>query len=124
LSNAERHVVSGAKSDPGDAATLADVVRTDRHHHRTVAGDTDVAQAVKIVARAHQRLIWDRQRQLNRLRSILREFYPAALDAFGSELGDRDALAVLGRAPTPTVAARLSKSQLSAALRHGAGNGT
>lgn len=115
----ERHVLSGAKSDPGDAATLADVVRTDRHHHRTVAGDTDAAQAVKVVARAHQRLIWDRQRQLNRLRSILREFYPAALDAFGSELGDRDALAVLGRAPTPTIAARLSKSQLTATLRHG-----
>ncbi len=115
----ERHVVSGAKSDPGDAATLADVVRTDRHHHRLVAGDSEAAQAVKVVARAHQRLIWDRQRQLNRLRSVLREFYPGALAAFGTDLAHPDALAVLARASTPGVAARLSISTVSAALRRG-----
>jgi transposase len=33
----QRHGVSGAKSDPADAHTLADMVRTDRHHS-TVAG--------------------------------------------------------------------------------------
>jgi hypothetical protein len=115
----ERHVVSGAKSDPGDARVLADVVRTDRHVHRPVAGDSDLAQAVKVLARAHQRVIWDRQRQLNRLRSTLREFYPAALDAFGTDLAHSDALAVLGRAPTPALGAKLSMSALSAALRRG-----
>lgn len=57
---------------------LADLVRTDRHQHRPIAGDSDEAQAVKVLARAHHRLIWDRQRQLNRLRSVLREFFPAA----------------------------------------------
>jgi transposase len=97
---------SGAKSDPGDAKVLADLVRTDRHNHRPVAGDSDLAAAVKVLARAHQRLIWSRQRQVNSLRSTLREFYPAALDAFGTELAARDALAVLGRAPTPRGAAR------------------
>jgi transposase len=115
----ERHVVSGAKSDPGDAATLADMVRTDRHHHRTVAGDSEAAQGLKVIARAHQRLIWDRQRQVNRCRSALREFYPAALDAFGTDLAHPDALGVLGRAPTPGVGAKLSISALSAALRRG-----
>lgn len=115
----ERHVVSGAKSDPGDAATLADLVRTDRHHHRPIAGDTADAQAVKVIARAHQRLIWDRQRQLNRLRSILREFFPAALDAFGTDLAGHDALGLLARAPTPAAAARLSTSAIGAALRRG-----
>ncbi len=59
----ERHSVSGAKSDPGDDSTFADLVRTDRHHHRQVAGDTEGAQALKVLARAHQRLIWDRRRR-------------------------------------------------------------
>src|ERR1700731_4588049 len=57
----ERHAVSGAKSDAGDAHVLADLVRTDRHQHRPIAGDSVEAQAVKVLARAHQRLIWDRQ---------------------------------------------------------------
>ena len=30
----DRHQVSGAKSDAGDAKLLADLVRTDRHNHR------------------------------------------------------------------------------------------
>jgi transposase len=115
----ERHATSGAKSDQGDAATLADMVRTDRHHHRSVAGDSEAAQAVKVLARAHQRLIWDRQRQVNRCRSVLREFFPAALEAFGTDLGHGDATAVLGRAPTPAAAAKLSASQISSALRRG-----
>jgi transposase len=115
----ERHAVSGAKSDAGDAHVLADLVRTDRHQHRPIAGDSVEAQAVKVLARAHQRLIWDRQRQLNRLRSILREFFPGALAAFGTDLAHGDALAVLGRAPTPAEAARLSRSAIAAALRRG-----
>jgi transposase len=115
----DRHAVSGAKSDPGDAHMLADVVRTDRHQHRPIAGDSPAAQAVKVLARAHQRLIWDRQRQLNRLRSTLREFFPQALVAFGTDLAHPDALAVLGRASTPTLAAKLSVSAIGAALRRG-----
>jgi hypothetical protein len=49
----ERHTTSGAKSDPGDARVLADLVRTDRHHHRPVAGDSPTVEAVKVLARAH-----------------------------------------------------------------------
>jgi transposase len=108
---------SGAKSDAGDAKVLADLVRTDRHNHRPVAGDSDLAEAVKVLARAQQRLIWSRQRQVNSLRASLREFYPAALDAFGSDLAARDALAVLGRAPTPAAGRALSRSAIAAALR-------
>ena len=55
----ERHNVGGAKSDTGDAKVLADLVRTDRHNHRPIAGDSDTGDAVKILARAHQHLIWD-----------------------------------------------------------------
>lgn len=113
----DRHATSGAKSDPGDAKLLADLVRTDRHNHRPVAGDSKLAEATKLVARAHQTFIWDRQRHVNRLRSGLREFYPQALAAFGTELADRDAVAILSIAPTPELARRLSRSKIASALR-------
>jgi hypothetical protein len=112
----ERHSTSGAKSDPGDARVLAELARTDCHNHRPVAGDSDLAEVVKVLARAHQGLVWSRQRQLNQLRSTLREFYPAALAAF-EELGSTDALAVLALAPTPTLGRRLSQAKIAAALR-------
>lgn len=112
----DRHQVSGAKSDAADAKLLADLVRTDRHNHRPIAGDTPEVEAIKVLARAHQNLIWSRNRNTNALRSALREYYPAALEAFAS-LADRDALAILGRAPTPTDAARLSVSKIRSALK-------
>lgn len=102
----ERHTTSGAKSDPGDARVLADLVRTDRHHHRPVAGDSPTVEAVKVLARAHQALVWTRQRQVNQLRNALREYYPGALGAFGTDLASPDAVAVLAAAPTPPRAAR------------------
>jgi transposase len=112
----ERHVTSGAKSDPGDAKVLADLVRTDRQHHRPIAGDSELAEAIKALARAHQNLIWTRQRQAGQLRSTLREFYPGALAAF-DELTGRDALAVLHIAPTPTKGRALSRAKIASALR-------
>lgn len=63
----DRHSPSGAESDAGDAAVLASIVRTDRHHHRAVAGDTALAEGVKVLARAQQNLIWSRQREARRL---------------------------------------------------------
>jgi transposase len=113
----ERHSVSGAKSDTADAHTLADMVRTDAHQLRPVAGDTDQAEAIKVVARAHQALIWERTRHLLRLRSTLREFFPAALLAFGEDLASADALELLDAAPDPASAARLTTGQISAALQ-------
>ena len=114
----ERHTTSGAKSDPGDALVLAELARTDGHNHRPVAGDTELAETVKVLARAHQSLVWTRQRQVNQLRSTLREFYPAALEAF-PELGSRDALAVLAVASTPALGRQASRSKIAAALRRG-----
>jgi hypothetical protein len=113
----DRHVVSGAKSDPGDALVLADLVRTDRQQHRPIAADSELAEAIKVIARAHQGLVWTRQRQLSQLRSTLREFYPQALEAFFGELGERDALAILERAPSPAEGRLLSLSAIRATLR-------
>lgn len=114
----DRHNVAGAKSDAGDAKVLADLVRTDRHNHRPIAGDSDEVGAIKVLARAHQNLIWSRTRQTNAMRSALREYYPAALIAF-DDLASNDCLAVLAKAPTPQAGARLSIGQIGAALKRG-----
>ena len=114
----DRHSTSGAKSDPGDAFVLAELARLDGHNHQPIAGDSELVEAIKVLARAHQSLIWTRQRQLNQLRSTLREFYPGALAAFDS-LGSADALAVLAIAPTPSLGRALSRSKIAAALRRG-----
>ena len=112
----ERYSVSGGKSDPGDGHVLADMVRTDRHQLRPVAGDSELAEAVKVLTRAHKGLIWERTRHLLRLRSTLREFYPAALLAFDN-LNATDALELLAAAPDPTSAAALSVEAIEAALK-------
>jgi transposase len=112
----ERHGVSGAKSDAADAHALADMVRTDSHQLRPVAGDTPEAEAIKVVARAHKTLIWERTRHTQRLRHALRDYFPAALEAF-TDLDASDTLELLGRAPDPDTAARLSLNQIRAALK-------
>ena len=113
----ERHSTSGAKSDPGDAHLLAEIVRLDRAHHRRIAGDSEIAEHVKVAARAHQTMIWSRVRQVNTLRSLLREYYPAALAVFGTDLASPDALAVLAAAPTPELGRRLSQARIETLLR-------
>ena len=114
----DRARVSGAKSDPGDARVLADMVRTDAHQHRPVAADSDLAEAIKLVARSHQSAIWSRRRLANQLRSALREYFPAALVAF-DDLTHPDAIAVLQVASTPETAKGLSRSKIASALRRG-----
>jgi transposase len=110
--------LSGAKSDKADAHTLADMVRTRRHQLRQVAADSDIAEAVKVVARAHQTLIWERTRHTLRLRAALRDYFPAALDAYKAlTLTGSDTLELLAKAPTPAAAAKLTLTQISAALK-------
>jgi transposase len=112
----ERHGTSGAKSDKADSHTMADMVRIDSRQLRAVAGDSAGAEAIKVAARTHQTLIWERTRQVQRLRHQLREYFPAALEAFG-ELDAPDALELLARAPDPARAARLTRAQVAAALK-------
>jgi len=111
----ERRSVSGAKSDAADAHTLADMVRTDSHQLRPVAADTAAAEAVKVVTRAHKTMIWERTRHTQRLRHALREYFPAALEAF-EDLDAADTLELLAKAPDPASAAKLTITQISAPL--------
>ncbi|MFI9272589.1 IS110 family transposase [Kitasatospora sp. NPDC052896] len=116
----DRHAVSRKKSAPGDALVLANILRTDMHAHRPLPSDTDQARAIAVLARAQQDAVWNRQQLVNQVRSLLREYYPAALEAFlGKQFGlaRAEARAVLAAAPTPARAAQLSLPQLRAALK-------
>jgi transposase len=116
----DRHAVSRKKSDPGDALVLANILRTDMHAHRPLPNDSDLARVIAVLARAQQDATWNRQQIANQLRSLLREFYPAALDAFATwanGLCRPEARELLKSAPTPTKAARLTRAQIQAALR-------
>ncbi|MCX4554309.1 IS110 family transposase [Streptomyces sp. NBC_01500] len=116
----DRHSVSRKKSDPGDALILANVLRTDMHAHRPLPQDSDLARAVAVLARAQQDATWNRQQIANQLRSLLREYYPAALTAVESwknGLCRPEAHELLKAAPTPAKAARLTRTQLQAALK-------
>ena len=112
----ERYSTSGAKSDAGDAHVLAEIVRLDRDHHRQIAGDTDLVDAVKLVARAHQTAVWERTRQVLRLRSTLLQYFPAAVEAL-ENLSAKDSLLLLARAPSPARVGKLTRSQVVSALR-------
>ncbi|HEY2266039.1 MAG TPA: IS110 family transposase [Streptosporangiaceae bacterium] len=112
----QRHGVSGAKSDAGDAHALAGMVRTDSHQLRLAAGDSPEADGIKVLARTHKTMIWERTREVQRLRHQLREYFPAALEAF-ADLDAPDTLELPGKAPEPARAARLTRAQVSAALK-------
>ena len=77
-----RYAVSGAKSDATDAVLLANIVRTDAAAHRPLPADTELAQAIRVLARAQQDAVWARQQIGNQIRDLLKDFYPAALVAF------------------------------------------
>jgi transposase len=116
----DRHSVAGRKSDHGDSVVLAGVLRTDMHAHRPLPADTELAQAIAVLARAQQDAVWDRTTAHNRLRSHLREYFPAFLAAFADARGGitrPDARAVLAAAPTPADAAKLTVTQLRGILK-------
>jgi len=111
----DRHSVSGGKSDHGDSVVLANVLRTDLTFHRPLPADTELAQAIAVLARAQQDAVWDRTTAHNRLRSCLREYYPGFLAAFEGARGGimrPEARVILAAAPTPADAARLTLAQL------------
>lgn len=116
-----RHTLSGAKSDQADALMLANIIRTDAEAHRVLPDDSELVTAVRVLARAQQAAVWSRVQLGNQLRSLLREYFPAALDAFQTlpegGLARADARTILAAAPTPARAADLSRAQLRALLK-------
>jgi transposase len=116
----DRHSVARSKSDKLDAAVLASILRTDMHAHRPLPADSELAQAIAVLARAQQDAVWDRVQAQNKLRSHLREYYPGFLQAFDGQRGGitrPEARAILAAAPAPAAAARLTLAQLRSLLR-------
>ncbi|MFC9646821.1 IS110 family transposase, partial [Streptomyces mirabilis] len=116
----DRHSVARKKSDAVDATALANILRTDMAMHRPLPQDSELAQAIAVLARAQQDAVWDRNQAQNKLRSQLREFYPAILDAFANHkhgLASHEARTILAAAPTPAQAAQLTRRQLRALLK-------
>src|ERR1700733_12075665 len=116
----DRHSVAGRKSDRGDSFVLASVLRTDMHAHRPLPADTELAQAIAVLARAQQDAVWDRTTAHNKLRSHLREYYPGFLAAFASArdgIRRPEARVILAAAPTPADAALLTLTQLGGLLK-------
>ena len=116
----DRHSMAGRKSDHGDAVVLANILRTDLHAHRPLPADSELAQAVAVLARAQQDAVWDRVAAHNKLRSHLREYFPGFLAAFAAAKGGimrPEARAILAAAPTPADAAKLTLAQVRALLR-------
>jgi transposase len=116
----DRHSIAGRKSDHGDSFVLANILRTDLHVHRPLPGDSELAQAIAVLARAQQDAVWDRTTAHNKLRSHLRQYYPGFLAAFADARGGilrPEARVILAAAPTPAAAATLTPAQLRALLK-------
>ncbi|MBL1080342.1 IS110 family transposase [Nocardia sp. 2] len=117
----ERHSMTRAKSDHVDAMTLANIIRVDAEYHRRLPVDSELVQAIAVLARAQQDAVWRRTKASNELRSLLREYYPSFLATFAGKsatnLARPDARALLAIAPTPAHAAKLTKARVATALR-------
>jgi transposase len=111
-----RYAVSGAKSDATDAVLLANILRTDADAHRPLPAETELAQAIRVLARAQQDTVWARQQIGNQIRDLLNDFYPTAIVAFAElpsgGLARADARTILAAAPTPAQAAKLTPARL------------
>ncbi|WP_438290863.1 IS110 family transposase [Streptomyces sp. HUAS TT7] len=116
----DRHAVARKKSDHLDAMVLANILRTDRAAHRPLPDDSELAQAIAVLARAQQDAVWDRTQAGNKLRSHLREYFPGFLAAFQHTregLCSPVARVILAAAPTPAHAAKLTRAQLRSLLK-------
>src|SRR5262249_7923492 len=116
----DRHSVAGRKSDHGDAVVLANVLRTDAHAHRPLPADTELAQAIAVLARAQQDPVWARTQAHNKPPPHPRQYYPGSRAAFADAKGGiirPEAGTVLAVAPAPADAAKLTMTQLRSLLK-------
>lgn len=104
-----------AKSDPGDAYILADVLRTDGHRLRPLQPQSDAIKALRALVRSRDDLVSARVTLANQLTALLDSFWPGAAQVF-AEVASPIALAFLDRYPSPDAAARLGPKRLAGFL--------
>jgi transposase len=110
-----RYSAVGAKSDPGDAYLLADLLRTDGHRFRTLRAPSDEIRALRALVRTRDDLVAERVSLANQLRALLESFWPGAAAIF-ADIDSPIALAFLARYPTPQSAERLGEKRLATFL--------
>ncbi len=108
-----RYRAACAKSDPGDAFMLADILRTDGHRFRPLTRLSDDIRALRALVRGRDDLVATRLCLANQLRSLLEGFWPGAAAIFAA-LDSPIALAFVRRYPTPDSAARLGEKRMAA----------
>lgn len=111
-----RYGTAGAKSDPGDAYVLADLLRTDGHRFASLRPQSDRMKALRALVRSRDDLVQAKVALTNQLAAQLEAFWPGARAMFG-RLDSPIALAFLLRYPTPAAAAHVGERRLGAFLR-------
>ena len=109
----EGEVLSGAKSDAGDAAVIAEYLRLRQHRLRTAAPYSGQTKALRTVVRTRDDLVEMRVAVVNQLAALLDAYWPGAKAIF-ADLESRIALEFLTRYPTPADAAHLGEKRLAA----------
>jgi transposase len=107
-----------AKSDPGDAYLLADLLRTDGHRFEPLRALSDEYRALRAVVRSRDDLVAERVAIANQLRSLLDSYWPGAVALF-ADIDSPIALDFVERYPTPQSAAHLGSKRMATFLaRH------
>ena len=115
----ERYRLAPTKSDAFDAFVLADSLRHEHRHWRSLAEPSPLLAELRALTRDRERLIWNQRDVENQLRAIVLVYHPAVLHLFSSL--DRDiALAFLRDYPTPASSAYVGLARMAGfCARHG-----
>jgi len=112
-------VLSGAKSDAGDAAVIAEYLRLRAHRLRVVAPYSDETRALRTVVRSRGDLVDMRVAATNQLSALLDAHWPGARAIF-ADVESPISLEFLTRYPTPAAAAHLGEKRMAAfCVKHG-----
>jgi transposase len=112
-------VLSGAKSDAGDAAVIAEYLRLRAHKLTVVAPYSDQTKALRTVVRTRGDLVEMRVAATNQLPALLDAHWPGARAIF-ADVESPVSLEFLTRYPTPAAAAHLGEKRMAAFLvKHG-----
>jgi len=112
-------VLSGAKSDAGDAAVIAEYLRLRAHRLKTAAPYSDETLALRTAVRTRGDLVEMRVAATNQLSALLDAHWPGAKAIF-ADVESPISLEFLTRYPTPAAAAHLGEKRMAAFLaKHG-----
>ncbi len=112
----ERYRVAPIKDDRFDAFVLADTLRHEHRHWRSLAVPSPLLAELRALTRDRDRLLETQQATEAQLRSILESYHPAPARLFSS-MDRQIALAFVADYPTPAVASRVRTTRMAGFLR-------